>query len=139
MNILRRFNERREHKRHCVENDSYAAISPDSKKLGRIVNISKGGLAFEYFVNYGSEISKPNQTIYLSSNGCYVENIPFKVIEDREVANNLPFNSMEKRKQRVQFGTISHRQSFDLDFYIQNNTVNSPIEPQHFMHEALAY
>ena len=139
MSILRKLYERRKHKRHCVENDSYAAISPDSKKLGRILNISKGGLAFEYFVNYGSEISKPEQTIYLSSNRCYVENIPFKVIDDREVANNLPFNSMEKRKQCVQFDKISQRKSFDLDFYIQNNTVDSSIEPQRFIHEALAY
>ena len=139
MNILKKSKERRKHKRCSVQNESYAAISPNSKKLGKILDISKGGLAFEYFANCESEISDPCQTIYLSSNGCYVEDIPFKIIEDSKVSSNQPFNSMEKRKQRVQFGNISNRQSFDLDFYIQKNTASSPVKPQYFMHQAMAY
>ena len=139
MNILKKTKERRKHKRCRVRNESYAAVSPNSKKLGKILDISKGGLSFEYFANCESEINDPYQTIYLSSNGCYVEDIPFKVIEDSMVSSNQPFNSMEKRKQRVQFSNISNKQSFDLEFYIEKNTVNSSVKPQYFMHQAMAY
>lgn len=130
MNILKVINDRRKHKRHRVKDNSYAAISPHSKKFGKILNISRGGLVFEYFYNDELENSDHDQTIYLSSNGWFVENIPFKVIDDLEIANNLSFNLMKMRKQRVQFSNISPKQSFALDFYIRNNSVDSFTEPQ---------
>lgn len=138
MNILKVMNDRRKHKRHRVKDNSYAAISPHSKKLGKILNISKGGLVFEYLHNDEPENSDHDQTIYLSSNGCYVEDIPFKVIDDLEITNNLSFNLMKMRKQRVQFSNISPKQSFALDFYIRNNSVDSSTEPPLFLHKSTA-
>ncbi len=40
--------ERRKYTRYSIKNGSYATISPDSTKLGQIIDISMGGLAFKY-------------------------------------------------------------------------------------------
>ncbi len=41
--------ERRRNKRYKAVEGAYAAISPNSHKLGQITDISMGGLSFKYF------------------------------------------------------------------------------------------
>ncbi len=116
--------ERRKNKRYKAVEGAYAAISPNSHKLGQIIDISMGGLAFKYIDTSNDETDSeniPEETIFLSSMGYYVGDLPFKTIADYEVTNAPSFSSMKVRKRHVQFTDLSFKQLFDLDYYLRNN------------------
>lgn len=113
--------ERRKNKRYRAKEGAYAAISPHSRRLGQIIDISMGGLSFKYIDNSDEQEEKPERSIFLSSLGYYVGELPFKTIEDCEITNYPSFSSMKLRKRRVKFTELSFKQLFDLDFYLRNN------------------
>ncbi len=122
--------ERRKNRRFKAVEGAYAAVSPNSHKLGQILDISMGGLAFKYIDTSNGESKKeqsPEETIFLSSMGYYVGDLPFKTISDYEVTNAPSFSSMKVRKRHVQFSDLSFKQLFDLDYYLKNN-VAEPME-----------
>jgi hypothetical protein len=115
--------ERRRSKRYKAVDGAYAAISPNSHKLGQIIDISMGGLSFKYIdtsiVEEKPDI--PENTVFLSSMGYYVGDLPFKMVSDYELTNAPSFSSMKVRKRHVQFTDLSFKQLFDLDYYLRNN------------------
>ena len=121
--------ERRKSKRYKTVEGAYAAISPKSQKLGQIIDISMSGLAFKYIdtgnddTNYDDtkRQSHSEESIFLSSMGSYVGNLPFKTISDTEITNTPSFSSMKVRERHVQFTDLSFKQLFDLDCYLRNN------------------
>jgi hypothetical protein len=122
--------ERRKNKRYKAIEGAYAAISPNSNKLGQIIDVSMGGLSFKYIDTNGSQAESgnlPEESIFLSSMGYYVGDLPFKSISDYEVTNAPSFSSMKVRQRHVRFSDLSFKQLFDLDYYLRNN-VSEPIE-----------
>lgn len=122
--------ERRKNKRYKAIDGAYAAISPKSQKLGQIIDISMGGLSFKYIDTSNGEKQADkitDETIFLSSMGYYVGDLPFKTISDYEITNTPSFSSMKVRKRHVQFNDLSFKQLFDLDYYLRNN-VSEQIE-----------
>jgi hypothetical protein len=115
--------ERRRSKRYKAVDGAYAAISPNSHKLGQIIDISMGGLSFKYIdTSIEEEVSDmPENTVFLSSMGYYVGDLPFKMVSDYELTNAPSFSSMKVRKRHVQFTDLSFKQLFDLDYYLRNN------------------
>jgi hypothetical protein len=122
--------ERRRNKRYKAVEGAYAAISPNSHKLGQIIDISMGGLSFKY-IDTSNETSDPtlpqDEAIFLSSMGYYVGDLPFKTVSDYEVTNAPSFSSMKVRKRHLQFTDLTFKQLFDLDYYLRNN-VSEQIE-----------
>lgn len=98
--------ERRKSKRYKAADGAYAAISPKSHKLGQIIDISMGGLAFKYIDTNNGDIKNDNienkndseESIFLSSMGFYVGDIPFKTISDEEVTSAPSLSSMKVRE-----------------------------------------
>ncbi len=116
--------ERRKNRRYKAVEGAYAAVSPNSHKLGQIIDLSMGGLAFKYIDTSNEDLkdeTNPEETIFLSSMGYYVGDLPFKTIADYEVTNAPSFSSMKIRKRHVQFTDLSFKQLFDLDYYLKNN------------------
>lgn len=124
MATKQRIIERRKNKRYKAKEGAYAAISPHSRKLGQIIDISIGGLSFKYIDNNDEKDDEPERSIFLSSLGYYVGDLPFKTIEDYEITNAPSFSSMKLRKRRVKFAELSFKQLFDLDFYLRNNVID---------------
>ena len=116
--------ERRKNKRYKAVEGAYAAISPNSHKLGQIIDISMGGLSFKYIdtSTETDQIEFPREeTIFLSSMGYYVGDLPFKTVADYELTNAPSFSSMKVRKRHLQFRDLTFKQLFDLDYYLRNN------------------
>jgi hypothetical protein len=123
--------ERRKHTRYPMKKGAYATISPDSAKLGQIINISMIGLAFKYIDSSNPVMNKQKypETLFLSSMGYYVGDINFKTISDYEVPDGeIPetfSDTMKIRIRHVKFTDLKLKQLFDLDYYIDNNTTEA--------------
>ncbi len=117
--------ERRRNKRYKAVEGAYAAISPNSHKLGQIIDISMGGLSFKYIdTSNGPQKNDPlmgDEAIFLSSMGYYVGDLPFNTVSDYEVTNAPSFSSMKVRKRHLRFTDLTFKQLFDLDYYLRNN------------------
>ncbi len=116
--------ERRRNKRYKAVEGAYAAISPNSHKLGQIIDISMGGLSFKY-IDTSTDEKAPDRisedAIFLSSMGYYVGDLPFRTVSDYEVTNAPSFSSMKVRKRHLKFTDLTFKQLFDLDYYLRNN------------------
>ena len=111
--------ERRSQERYQVQRGIYALLKNGSSKLGQIINISPGGLAFMY-INNEKQISEPVEVdIFISGNGYFLKGIPCKKISDIHIDNFVPFSTFEMRQLGIQFGEMSHGQALQLDTFIK--------------------
>ena len=116
-------NERRKHTRFSIKDVAFAILRTDEdEELGQITNISKGGLAFQYFVG-NRELQKADRLdVLLAENGLHIDDIAFHVVDDYELANELPFSSITKREQRVYFDSLTDSQEEGIDSFIKEHT-----------------
>ncbi len=125
--------ERRKYKRYRAKEGAFAAINPNNcHRIGQIIDISMGGLAFNYIEDSDYDNGKKQKyqfekeseySLLLSSFDYYVEDIPFKTVEDVEVDEHISFSSIKLRKRRIKFNGLTSKQTFDLNFYLENNAI----------------
>ncbi len=116
--------ERRKVVRYKAMEGSYAATSPASSKPGQIVDISMGGLSFEYIdadSTYQNRVEPSESYIYLNSPGYSVEKLPFKTVADYEMRDQPPSGAENLRRRHIKFTDLSLKQMFDLDYYVKKN------------------
>ncbi len=115
--------ERRKHQRFDAKDVAFAILRADQEEeLGQIVNISLGGLVFQYFIG-NREFQKANRLdVLLADSGLHVENIEFHVVDDYELVNELPFSSITKREQRVLFSGLTDAQKEGIESFIRRHT-----------------
>ncbi len=115
--------ERRQYKRFAVKDVAFAVLKTDQdEELGQIVNVSMGGLAFQYFVGNREFTPSHRLDMLLADNQLHVDNIVFNLVEDQELVNELPFSSITKRQQRVCFKNLTEKQKAGIRHFIQNHT-----------------
>ncbi len=90
-------------------------------KLGRINNISMGGLVFRYIESQAQSNESSVLDILFSDCGFYLGNVSFKTISDIELSEDVPIDSVKMRQLRVQFKKITPKQKIQLDYFIRNH------------------
>ena len=118
--------ERRKHERYFAAEGAYAALSPKSSKIGQIVNISRGGLAFRYIDNNDNRNENNETHIFLSSKHNHVSKIPIKTVNDYPVHVENSFSKMKVRQRAIRFEEMNLHQLIGLDNYIANNISSFP-------------
>ena len=115
--------KKRKHNRFKVQEETYVALMNDTVKVGQIVNISKGGLAFSYIAKDTDIRGWHKMNIFLSGNNFYLKEIPFKAISDFLMDNNILFSTVFMRQCGGQFGELTPSQKTQLDYFIENHRV----------------
>jgi hypothetical protein len=115
--------DRRESKRHTMKDVAFAVLTSGSdEELGQVVNISHGGLAFEYFVGSRQINDAKYLDIMLAKSELRINKIPVRTICDFEIKNDLPFSTIAKRQQSICFEMLTEEQKRQLDLLIQHHT-----------------
>lgn len=128
--------EKRKHRRFEAKDGSFVVVWPDFSKQGQIIDISKGGLAFQYIADEeetkgeGAELD-----ILLQDISFYLERVPFKTAYDIEIQNQSTYVPLKMRRMGVEFGELTPNQTALLDYFIKNYTVNEN-QPRQFTKEA---
>ena len=120
--------ERRKHKRFKVKGDIFAVLGKNSQAMGRIVDISKGGLAFNH--NGGKvEPAEMSELSLLFADRISMDisrtSLKFRsrIVSDNETVKNGNSNQT-KRRCAVQFDDLTWYQNSSLDNLISHQTAN---------------
>ena len=114
--------EHREYERYQVREGAFVLLGPDSTKLGRIVDVSMGGLGFSHMARTSPSSQLFELDMFLIDSDFYLNSMPYEVISDFKTYNN-PFSSISMRRCGVKFGALSNSQIFQLEHFIQTHTL----------------
>ena len=111
--------ERRKHRRFQVPGNTFVGIGPYFDNVGRMVDISMGGVAFRYV---GTEEPSQESSIYIfsSDHDFYLGNIPFKTVADFEIVKKAPSRHVTMRQAGLKFKKLTDNQISRLKYFIQN-------------------
>ena len=90
-------------------------------KLGIIENISMGGLMFQHVDNKTQLTSEFVLDILLTDCRFYLADLPFKVITDVVIPEDVPGEPVKMRRVRLQFQNLSAYQQARLKDFILNH------------------
>jgi len=117
--------DRRSHARFMVTPGVFAVLGPYSSQIGPIVDISQGGLAFQYKQGDGT-IADTYEVSILFDAKTDNNKSPFKfnakVISDVEVRGGSPFSTAVIRRFSMEFKELTYYQQAWLTECIQNHT-----------------
>ena len=118
--------QRRKYKRYMVQDNVFAVFRlwPNSSSLVNIVDISRGGFAFD-FVGM-DEISQDRfeLDIFVSGDGRRLGKIPFKIISETAKAKKDRFYSFVQRRFGARFDDLSDSKALQIDSFINNHKVD---------------
>jgi hypothetical protein len=112
--------EQRKHKRFRPQDGTYAILRGPGKKLGQVVNISRGGLAFRY-IDIGERPKRSFQLdISIEEDGFLLDSLSFETVSDFSTSKEFPFSSTPIRRRGGQFKALNKNQISELEYFIQN-------------------
>ncbi|HUU41859.1 MAG TPA: hypothetical protein VMW42_13060 [Desulfatiglandales bacterium] len=122
-------NERRKFLRVVVEGLIFAMSRPNSKRLIRIVNMSRNGLACEYLVHkkMNKSFSESRIDILLFKNESYSSKIPCKAVYDiKMLPDGYGFNNgMERRRCGLEFNELTDNRREQIELFMRGHLVEA--------------
>jgi hypothetical protein len=92
-------------------------------RLGKIDNISMGGLLFQHVDSKAQLTNEFVLDILLADCGFYLTDMPYKIISDVLLSEDVPGEPIEMRRVRLQFQNLSAYQQARLKDFIRNHGV----------------
>lgn len=115
------FRERRKHKRFEMPTDSFVTLGPQGTIIGKIVDMSAGGLSFGYIDGQESVKKLSELDIFCMDNGFRLKEVRFKTAWEFETPNELPASSQTMRRSGVRFKKLSRGQRSQLKDFLENH------------------
>ncbi len=120
--------ERREKARYRPQKLTFIAIKPQFVKLGKILDISEGGLCFQYLVKDDQIGDAPalEADIFMSENGYYLPDVSCKMVWDTPIQQDMTFPSgFQSRRCGLQFGRLTKDQKGKLERFLKECTAGA--------------
>ena len=112
--------ERRKFKRLLPQGLTFAVIRPHFYNLGKVKDISLGGMAYEYILNETQNKGYAEIDIFLSADSFYLPRIPSKIIFDTNISEE--YQIVETRRCGLKFNDLAPEQTSQLEHFLQNYT-----------------
>ncbi|MFC1494183.1 PilZ domain-containing protein [Thermodesulfobacteriota bacterium] len=113
-------NTKRNSKRFKVQNRVFMEIRGLLNLNCKIINISRGGLAFIYNDNGDRPGEKINLDLFIKKNGFQIRNLSARIISDSPVSDWSYFYFKKKRKCCAQFIGLIQNMEEQLNNFIKN-------------------
>ena len=115
--------ERRKTERFQAQGDIFIRLSSNRQRYWKIIDISKGGLAFRYVASEARTNGSAVLNILTTDRRFCLEKIPAKIIRDSAMPGEFSLGSITLRHCAVQFGELIASQKLDLEHFIRSNTL----------------
>jgi hypothetical protein len=113
--------EKRQHKRFQVPKGTFVGLGPHDTKVGQIIDVGMGGLAFRYVGS--EEPSNGELDVFLNERDFYLGRVPFRTVSDFEITSRRDSSPTAMRRSGVQFRKMKPNQISQLEYFIQNHTL----------------
>ncbi len=124
MTNRKEWGERRKHERFEVSKGVFVSFRPHDNRLGEIVDISMGGLAFRYLATRKPSNGSYRLKIFLAEGNSYLNDVLFETVTDFGTYQ-IPFTSITMRRSGVQFAELTHHQMSRLKHFIHHHTMDN--------------
>ncbi|MDY6838110.1 MAG: PilZ domain-containing protein [Thermodesulfobacteriota bacterium] len=119
--------EKRKHIRLLAQDNAFAALGSRFTRVGRVKNISTGGLAFEYITNGESDEDHSQLDVFVSGKDFHLPKVPCKVIYDipvqRSDVHRIFFQPFLTKQCGVEFKELPEDKSAQLSHFLDTHTV----------------
>ena len=112
--------ERRKHERIGAHGGTFIVMPPDSTKLGQVINLGPGGLAFRYMTDGVQWRGTTRLDLFVVGHDFYLEDIPFATIWDTATGKVVPWGSTTMRRRGVRFGNLALPKRSQLAHFIRH-------------------
>lgn len=113
--------ERRRHERFSLRPGTFAGCSPN---VGEIIDISLGGISFNY-VEFGGNSSSPSSNFILcGADGCCLDDLSYSVVSDKVCHDSSALSHIVTKLRRVRFNDLTEDQMLMLKDFIDMNRDN---------------
>ena len=117
--------ERRQFTRFLVPNDTFAALGPSFTKVGRIKDLSIGGLALEYLTDGESGLEHSQVDIFIKEGKFHLSKLPCKIVYDIRLepsgAIQAPAGALVHKCCGVKLGRLSKNKKKRLEDFLKKH------------------
>jgi hypothetical protein len=121
--------EQRNNIRFLAQDNVIVALRNSSTKIGKVKDISKGGLSFEHTYEEDSNREPSQKGILLFTTGFWMSTVPCRVVYDIPVPTPAEYESLTirfiTRRCGIQFEALSEDQMAQLDFFLKTYTTEA--------------
>ena len=119
--------ERRRNIRLNPKELTFVVLRPEFSKSGELLDISRGGLCFQYLHTPNPGRGVPTSLkidIFIINNGYYLPKVPCTLVYDVEEKKGPTLFPMNFTFSRcgLQFGKLSHEQTRQVELYLSHYT-----------------
>ena len=116
---------RRRQKRYPVCNDVFVVLDPaeHSSKLGAMIDISMGGLSFQYIDIVDSKTTFSELDVFVSGHGIIIRQLPFIIVSSVASQKPIPLYSAITRRLGVRFGSLPDVKNVNISSFIQTYAI----------------
>ncbi len=111
--------ERRKHRRFQIPSGAFVELCPRGAIVGKVVDISLGGLAFGYIDGQKPFRRSSELHMFCLEEGLCLRDVRFKTVWDFEIPNEVPVNSEAMRQSGVRFKKLGRDQRSQLKYFIE--------------------
>jgi hypothetical protein len=118
--------EQRKHSRFLPVDNTFAALGRNFTKVGKVKDISLGGLSIEYIAGEDNRHDDSLVDIFLAEDSFHLYNIPCRIVSDIDLhvphVNNMYTKHLTTKRCSVQFEELSDTFESQLKLFIDTYT-----------------
>jgi diguanylate cyclase (GGDEF)-like protein/PAS domain S-box-containing protein len=120
--------ERRRKPRISIDNGTAALLTHNEVRIGKIIDISLGGIGFSYIGNGDVDLTGKSSRIdmLIHSYNFYFEKIPCDIVSDFVIQNNFSLDAKPLKRCDIQFLELNRSQKAQLEYLIASQEEQPP-------------
>ena len=125
--------ERRKYTRFRAQDSAYAAVGAEFTHVGRLIDISIGGLSVEYLTDDNAKLMNPPVDIFVRGKIFHLSKMPCKVIYNKRIdapgKTQTSANGLIRKRCGLEFKSLSKTHKKQLEAFLRNHVVGVTEEP----------
>ena len=118
--------EQRKHSRFLPVDNTFAALGRNFTKVGKVKDISLGGLSIEYIAGDQDKHDDWLVDIFLTGDSFHLYNVPCRIVSDISLyiphVKNIYTKLLTTKRCSIQFGDLSENYDSKLKLFIDTYT-----------------
>jgi hypothetical protein len=119
--------DKRRYARVSLEDDSFAALNDGCHRVGKVIDISLGGLSIEYIVGKKIASNFTKLDIFSFGNIFHLYNLPCNIVYDIDInvphVHNSFVSVLTTKRSGLEFYELSKDDFLQLKLFIENNSI----------------